>query len=493
MINYEGFVVFGTQSGKFKPIGVVNQSFERKAYVTEIPDSIKRFIVLIEDRRFYSHFGIDFKGILRAIYRNFKAMKIIEGGSSITQQLARNLINNNKKTISRKLHESIYAILLEMRYSKEDILTLYFNNVYFGNNVRGIRAASISYLGKDLFQLTESEYMYLLTILRGPNLYLKNSDLTFERFKLINSLLLKNKLISKNIYRKNLKRKLSLKNICLSNFKNLSIDFIKFQINEQNKTVYTTIENQFQDILNQFVANAKYPLSIILVRNEKVIACGSSYGSNYPFEFKSNVGSTLKPFIYTLARSNGIHSEKLYNSKSNGLNWPVREVENTDEFITLEKAFLKSNNNSFINVSQDIGFDNVKNFLSLVLDKNEQDFYPSSILGATKKGISIYELAIAYNRFFLKDLNDSKKECLSLMNKIFIQKSNLNFNNVYIKTGTTNNNEERIVVGQIADVTFAALRNENPINDISKSGGFISNIINFIIPVRSKINNYKWR
>ena len=101
----------------------------------------------------------------------------------------------------------------------------------------------------------------------------------------------------------------------------------------------------------------------------------------------------------------------------------------------------------------------------------------SSLLGATENGISLYELCFVYSTFFSQDINDGiKSDCLKILNNVFRDKLNIDINNVFLKTGTTNNNTERFAVFGNTELTFAVLRNENPMNDYSKDGGFIYEI-----------------
>src|SRR5690606_13094411 len=155
--------------------------------------------------RFYQHKGLDFRGISRAILVNIKENKITQGGSTITQQLARNLLRDNSKTLTRKVKEALKAYSLEAKHSKDEIIDLYFNNIYFGRNLRGIRAAGLYYFGKELNRLSHVELVALLTILRGPNYYINHLDKAYLRFQSISKTLLEKRLISKNRFDKNSK------------------------------------------------------------------------------------------------------------------------------------------------------------------------------------------------------------------------------------------------------------------------------------------------
>jgi penicillin-binding protein 1A len=138
-------------------------------HLRELPPYAPKAFVAIEDRRFYSHWGIDLMGIARAVFRNVtRSGGPVEGGSSITQQLAKNLFLTQERTMSRKIQEAILAVWLERKYSKDQILELYLNRVYFGSGAYGIEAAAQRYFGKSARQLTLPEAAVLAGLMKAP-------------------------------------------------------------------------------------------------------------------------------------------------------------------------------------------------------------------------------------------------------------------------------------------------------------------------------------
>ncbi|WP_162989976.1 biosynthetic peptidoglycan transglycosylase [Chryseobacterium sp. 6424] len=190
--NFDGFVIYTKTNNKNKAYAIVSENYECKAETSKIPEKFKKYIVPIEDKRFYNHNGIDLKGTTRALLRNFANLKVLEGGSTLSQQLARNLLKDNSKTLIRKIRETLIAFKLEYKYSKDEILNLYFNNVYFGKNLRGVRSASLFYFDKEPEKLNTNEIVFLITILRGPNYYLNNIEATIRRKNMLSELLYKN-------------------------------------------------------------------------------------------------------------------------------------------------------------------------------------------------------------------------------------------------------------------------------------------------------------
>ncbi|MFQ6108410.1 MAG: penicillin-binding protein 1A [Candidatus Aminicenantales bacterium] len=140
----------------------------------EIPDVLKNAIIATEDPRFYSHKGIDFRGILRAVKEDIKLIlkpRRLHGGSTISQQLARALFLHRRQTLRRKIKEVLLALRIEKRYSKEEILTMYCNQFNLGHGAYGVEAAARLYFGKTVSELNLEEAAMIVGILRGPSLY----------------------------------------------------------------------------------------------------------------------------------------------------------------------------------------------------------------------------------------------------------------------------------------------------------------------------------
>ncbi|MCI5822434.1 MAG: PBP1A family penicillin-binding protein [Lachnospiraceae bacterium] len=179
---------------------------EKDAYYVEyddIPIYIKQAIVSTEDKRFFKHKGLDYKGILRAIVAMIRDGEVTQGGSTITQQLARTVFLSNEKTWERKIEEMYIAVELEAKYSKEDILEFYINNVYFANGYYGIQAAAEGYFGVDVNHLSLSQMVYLCAIPNNPTMYnpLKKHDMTIKRRNRILKTMLDDGVISDASYK----------------------------------------------------------------------------------------------------------------------------------------------------------------------------------------------------------------------------------------------------------------------------------------------------
>lgn len=137
----------------------------------DFPKHLVDALLATEDRRFFDHFGVDVFGLARAMYRNWQADRIVEGGSTITQQLAKNLFLSTERTIKRKAQEVILALWLEQKFTKEEIITLYLNRVYLGAGTYGVDAAAKRYFGKSGRDLNLSESALIVGLLKAPSRY----------------------------------------------------------------------------------------------------------------------------------------------------------------------------------------------------------------------------------------------------------------------------------------------------------------------------------
>jgi penicillin-binding protein 1A len=164
-----------------EPIGRVGQFKIADAARADFSDHLVNAVLSIEDRRFYAHFGVDPRGIARAFRRNMEAGEVVEGGSTITQQLVKMLVLDNEQTFTRKFREAVTAVWLETRLSKDEILTRYLNLVYMGASAHGMPAAARIYFDKDVSELTLAEAAMLAGVIRAPSDYNPLRDMEVAR------------------------------------------------------------------------------------------------------------------------------------------------------------------------------------------------------------------------------------------------------------------------------------------------------------------------
>jgi len=176
-----------------KIISKLSRKFEIDNSKHKIPFLLKHSFISSEDKRFYKHNGIDFKSISRALIQNIKSGYVKEGGSTITQQVARILFLNNDLNIQRKIKEIFLSLILEFKYDKQQILKLYINNIYLGSGAYGVNEASQVYFGKLIEELTLSEIALIAGLAPAPSIYspYQNVELAIKnRNKFLNQCIL---------------------------------------------------------------------------------------------------------------------------------------------------------------------------------------------------------------------------------------------------------------------------------------------------------------
>ena len=394
------------------------------------PLLIDSFIV-IEDKDFFNHSGLDLIRIISAFITNIKHNTIKQGASTISQQVARILYLNNEKSIKRKLKEAYLAIYIEEHYSKEKILELYLNGLYFGDNIYGIASASYFYFNKNQNELNLSECAYLASIINSPNTYLKEekNESSLKRKDLVLSLLYRYNYITNEEYHNALNYEL---NIIKENKSNINsnlkyyIDSIihilkeKYIYNKSNllkgMKIYTNLDfiifkdvintiNKHQDELNNLECSI-----VILEPNTSNILMIQG-GKNYElsnlnramFSYRQ-VGSLIKPLLYYLGLLNDftpltkLESKKTtfkikgygeYTPKNYNDVYPNRE-------ITLLEAIGTSDNIYAVKLGLHLGSENFKKAIEFFTE-NEVKAVPSLFLGSNE--MTLLELACMYNTF----------------------------------------------------------------------------------------------
>ena len=223
----------------------------------DIPQDMINAIISAEDRTFFEHQGFDFKGIVNAFVVNIKNIfskknNNYVGASTITQQLVKNILLNNDQTISRKIKELILSLRIEKSYSKEFILELYLNEIYFGRRSYGIASAANNYFNKSIFDLDIQEFAYLAALPKGPNNYdpNKNYERAFDRRNYVLKQMKENKFISSDIYEYSIKEKII---VSKRNNEKYKLDYkTDFILDNLNKSI-ENVNNAFyiQSTINQ--------------------------------------------------------------------------------------------------------------------------------------------------------------------------------------------------------------------------------------------------
>lgn len=377
----------------------------------ETPNLLKKAFVSIEDKRFYSHRGIDVKRVIGAAISNIKNGKYKEGASTITQQLIKNTHLNSEKTMKRKLSEMKLALLLEKEYEKDEILTMYLNHIYFGENCYGVKTASKRYFNKDPKDLSVAECATLAAIIKAPTYYspLSNPNRCLQRRNLVLREMQKQGYIDQKTYTDAIHSPL---NVCTENTA-YAKDYLKEAMNEVETllpfplfsygntiTIFTGLEPKTQEILEelQFSMPENAHFSAITLNNERNLI--SAFRSTTGLAYRQS-GSTLKPLaVYGPAIEQNFIDEStliLDAPISYSGYQPKNYKDQYHGYVSAKYALAHSLNVPSVKILDGIGVKTAsKTLTKLGFPLTEKDNSLTLGLGATQKGISLKHLVNGY-------------------------------------------------------------------------------------------------
>lgn len=346
---------------------------------SRISDTIKKSVVAMEDARFYKHHGVDPYGILRAIVISFLHRSRISATSTITQQLARHLFLTKKRKISRKINEILLALKIERNYTKEEILEMYLNQVYWGHNAYGIESASNLYFNKNAKDLSVAESAMLTGILQAPEMYspFRNYELAMRRKNIVLGRLLKTKVINKSQYNVAKAEKIELAERKKIKYKapyftSMIVDQLIEMYGEDNVyssglKVYTPLNYELQEAAEKAVywAVNKSKAASLNFTQAAMLAIEANTGhiltmvGGYDFlnnQFNKTTqamrqpGSAFKPFVYLTALNKKISPGTIFDDAPvtfNTLEGPYSPQNYSHRFdgrMPMRKALEKSKN-----------------------------------------------------------------------------------------------------------------------------------------------------
>lgn len=385
---------------------------------SDLPENLINAVIVTEDKSFFSHPGVDFRGVIRAAYTNIKKRRIVQGGSTITQQLAKNLFLTPERSFTRKLHELILSFWLEMRFSKEQILSIYLNRVYLGSGTYGVQAASEKYFNKKVEDLSLYESAVIASLLKAPSKYnpIANFELSKKRASLVLNNMAKNNMISiKEV------NKAKFNNTKYSKFTNAPkstryfVDWLLPRVKsyvgeiEKDLIVRTTLDVKLQKIAEKSLINvnskfesAEQSSLVALDLNGGIIAMigGTDYGDtqfNRVTQAKRQPGSAFKLFVYLAGLESGFSpNDTIVDSRIDIEGWSPKNYKN--EYIgevTLREAFSKSINTVAVKISETIGREKVIDVAKSMGITSPILNSPSLALGTSE--VTLLELTSAYN------------------------------------------------------------------------------------------------
>ncbi|MCH5166824.1 MAG: penicillin-binding protein [Erysipelotrichales bacterium] len=323
---------------------VIYQGSNNSEWVSldNIDEKLVKYIINIEDQHFYQHKGFDILRIIKSLYLNIKARKIVGGASSISQQYVKNLFLEFDQTWERKIEEAFLTIRLETHYQKDEILEGYLNTIYFGQGIYGVKDAAQYYFNKDISNITMEEAIILAGIPKSPNNYnpISNKDAAFKRAYVVSTALKDGNIITSSEYNSldfenlelygkhqtnNLDTLMYYQDAVISELKSIK-SIPKSLLDDGGLRIFTNLDIDTQTVMeesinNNVIEDDNQIASIVVNPNTGgviALAGGKNYAIsqyNRVTQAKRQVGSTIKPFLYYAALNNGMTTASTFKSE----------------------------------------------------------------------------------------------------------------------------------------------------------------------------------
>lgn len=388
----------------------------------EIPAHLIQATLSTEDRRFFEHFGIDVPGTARAIVENARQSGVVQGGSSITQQLAKNLFLTNERTIERKIREAFLALWLETNLSKRDILKTYLDRAYMGGGAFGVEAASLFYFGKSVRDISLAESAMLAGLFKAPSRYAPHINLPAARGRanqVLTNMVDAGYLTEAQVWgaRRNPATPVVRRN---DESPNYFLDWAFEEVKqlaprgERTLTVKTTIDINLQRRADQAIENALRRqgeafdadqgalVSLDIDGSVRAMVGGRDYGAsqfNRAITGQRQTGSSFKPYVYLTAFMNGYTPKStIVDAPISIGNWsPKNYSGGYSGTMTLTEALVRSINTIPVRLTATIGRPKVLDTLRKVGITSELPNTPSLPLGVAD--LTVIEMAQGYAHF----------------------------------------------------------------------------------------------
>lgn len=348
----------------------------------KLPRHVPGAVIAVEDRRFYDHHGVDPRALLRALVVNLQAGEVSQGGSTITQQVAKNLFLTPDRTLPRKIREALLAIKLEQRFTKDEILTLYLNRVYFGAGTYGIEAAAERYFGRPAKDLTVYQAAMLAGLLKAPSRYnpVRDPDLAKTRTEVVLSTMVDTGVLTPEQGQAALKNaSRTLKGVINPTvYGRHFADWVVTQAEayvgavDRDLVIHTTLDGRIQSQAEKTLAKhleksgAKLKVeqgAIVVLSTDGAVRAmvgGKDYGDsqfNRATQALRQPGSAFKPFVYVAAVEAGYRPDDMVTDAPIRIGkWRPQNFTNTYEGpVTIERALFKSLNTAAVRLAQFVG------------------------------------------------------------------------------------------------------------------------------------------
>jgi penicillin-binding protein 1A len=397
-----------------QPIARNGAIVDRPVKISKLPPHLIHAFMAIEDRRFYSHWGIDPRGLARAAWSNAFGSGMTQGGSTITQQLAKFTFLTPERSLTRKAREMLIAFWLEARLSKDEILERYLSNVYFGDNVYGLRAASMHYFYRQPEKLTLSQSAMLAGLVQAPSRLAptKNPDLAAKRARMVLNAMAAAGYLTEAEAKSTRTPSIDVRDSDTLPTGTYFADWAMPQARALSEESYskltlkTTLDARLQEVARRVIGNA--PLGnaqvalVAMRKNGEVVAMvgGRSYKAssfNRVSQAKRQPGSTFKLFVYLAALRSGMNPNSLIDDTpiEDGIYRPKNSSERYRGQITLAQAFAISSNVAAVRLYRQLGDKAIiRAARDLGIDSPLAQDDPSLPLGTS--GVTLLELTSAY-------------------------------------------------------------------------------------------------
>ncbi|MGB3391701.1 MAG: penicillin-binding protein 1A [Pseudaminobacter sp.] len=392
--------------------------------VDEMPDHVIKAVLATEDRRFFEHYGIDFVGLIRAMSENVRANSVVQGGSSITQQLAKNLFLSNERTVERKVKEAFLAVWLEMNLSKSEILQLYLDRAYMGGGTFGIAAAADFYFGKQVKDLNLAEAAMLAGLFKAPAKYAPHINLPAARARanvvLTNlvqgGFMTEGQVLSARLHPADIVDREDRKNP--DYFLDWAFEEVKrvaaasgIHSMVARTTIDLNIQNAAEESLEFHLRQhgKEYRVTegaIVLIESTgavRAIVGGRDYGAsqfNRATRALRQAGSSFKPYVYATAMEHGFTPESVISDGPISWgNWsPKNYGRSYSGRITLATALIKSINTVPVRLAKDhLTIAPIKAMAEAMGVESPLESHKTMVLGTS--GMTVMDQATGYNVF----------------------------------------------------------------------------------------------
>ena len=417
--------------------------------LADVPPLLVKAILAVEDERFYRHYGVDPVGILRALWTNVRNVGIVQGGSTLTQQLMKNFFLSSERTLQRKLKEALMAVVAERKYSKEEILENYLNEIYLGQKgaqgIFGVWEASQFYFSKEPRELTVGETALLAGLIRAPNRYspYRSVEAATQRRNVVLAKMMEENVIARRQVDAALQETLPRRELIkVANDAPFYVDYLKRELaqsysqevlTDEGLRIFTSLDLQLQKIAEKALVEGLrrleegYPNlrrrgeedrlegAIVVIRPQtgevKAMVGGRDFQKsqfNRVFQAKRQPGSIFKPFVYLAALMHDpeaggrkftpavLVEDAPFTWSYEGQEW--RPDNYNDEYfgtVTFRRALEKSLNSATARIAREVGIKNVRDMAFRLGIQSPLPAFPSLALGSAE--VTLLEVGVAFS------------------------------------------------------------------------------------------------